>query len=737
MNVNEIPRKLTEQSRSKSEGSDEVFYSRSQENVLSYENKVFKFIQSSEEATGAEYLSPSLLRSNSFTDRQIPAMMCSSQVAQQYLNTRRMSVSLPELRHMRIFPTYSPGNVINEMSEFGDVDEETDSYTVHDVPPRKLWSTKADFMFTALGYTVGLNNFWRFPYFCYMNDGGSFLIAYTILIVLFGIPLLCMEYSIGQLTQSGHSIFGTLCPILKGWLQLINKRIVISTAFANFFVLLVYGTVNSWTMFYLLKSFSTPSWSKCTNNWNSLECNNGSNLVNYYSRHYSSNYTLKHVKQIPLGNSSLLNVTQYSFNSSYYSSQEFFDRKLLSMSTETSGLGIIRWELAVIIAVIWIIIFVTVRKNIHLASHPTYALAILPFTLVFILFLRTLMLNDMKDGLVYLFKPTAEGFMKPEVWLYALSLCIHSLGSVLGTSVASAKCNREKNNFLRDAFLVCFMNIFVTVAFGSIVFGTLGYLSKRRGVSITNVVPKEPGFAFVVYSEHLLTMPFKTVWSVIFFLFMFSSGVHYQNGMSVIVVLEKFITVWLTIIIAFFEVILVGWFYGGRKLSQIIKLKTSKALGCYLPFCWSVWTPIVLMVFINSSQVELLTTLENDFQAIIMVNAVFNKQLVYNGFKHFFILRIIGLALLLCGLLILPIMAVMEVINTPKTTIVTRILNTCKPRNETNELKTAVIYANDALLSTQEQQPSIFAKIEYPKDDLKQTPVTFSLIAGLDRETTI
>lgn len=50
---------------------------------------------------------------------------------------------------------------------------------------RQTWTDKMDFVLTAAGLTLGLNNFWRFPYLCYANDGGKFLTYYNDVILLF------------------------------------------------------------------------------------------------------------------------------------------------------------------------------------------------------------------------------------------------------------------------------------------------------------------------------------------------------------------------------------------------------------------------------------------------------------------------------------------------------------------------------------------------------------------------
>jgi hypothetical protein len=45
---------------------------------------------------------------------------------------------------------------------------------------RAEWGNHCEYFLTSLGLAVGLGNLWRFPYVCYENGGGTFLIPYLL-----------------------------------------------------------------------------------------------------------------------------------------------------------------------------------------------------------------------------------------------------------------------------------------------------------------------------------------------------------------------------------------------------------------------------------------------------------------------------------------------------------------------------------------------------------------------------
>lgn len=68
---------------------------------------------------------------------------------------------------------------------------------------RERWFSRASFVTAAIGSAVGLGNVWRFPFVVYKNGGGAFLIPYFVALITAGIPLMILEYGLGQMMQCG------------------------------------------------------------------------------------------------------------------------------------------------------------------------------------------------------------------------------------------------------------------------------------------------------------------------------------------------------------------------------------------------------------------------------------------------------------------------------------------------------------------------------------------------------
>ncbi len=61
--------------------------------------------------------------------------------------------------------------------------------------------SRLGFILLSAGCAIGLGNVWKFPYVTGQNGGGIFLILYIIMLIMFGIPVMVMEFSIGRAAQ--------------------------------------------------------------------------------------------------------------------------------------------------------------------------------------------------------------------------------------------------------------------------------------------------------------------------------------------------------------------------------------------------------------------------------------------------------------------------------------------------------------------------------------------------------
>lgn len=48
-----------------------------------------------------------------------------------------------------------------------------------DPEQRETWAGKVDFLLSVIGFAVDLANVWRFPYLCYKNGGGNFILKFN------------------------------------------------------------------------------------------------------------------------------------------------------------------------------------------------------------------------------------------------------------------------------------------------------------------------------------------------------------------------------------------------------------------------------------------------------------------------------------------------------------------------------------------------------------------------------
>merc|ERR1719361_569284 len=99
----------------------------------------------------------------------------------------------------------------------GFIDKFKDEDEKGDKPDRQRWKNQCTFVIAAIGSAIGLGNFWRFPYLCYKHGGGLFFVPYLCCLFFLGLPMLMLEFSLGQKFQRGDiGVFRGMSPRLAG-----------------------------------------------------------------------------------------------------------------------------------------------------------------------------------------------------------------------------------------------------------------------------------------------------------------------------------------------------------------------------------------------------------------------------------------------------------------------------------------------------------------------------------------
>jgi SNF family Na+-dependent transporter len=113
---------------------------------------------------------------------------------------------------------------------------------------RQKWSARIAFISAAIGSAVGLGNVWRFPQLSWKYGGGAFFIPFSLSMVFIGLPLLVLEFGLGQVFRSGDVVcFNAMHPRLRG--------VGLGSVWGGFMIVCYYVLLIAWFMIYWSNSF--------------------------------------------------------------------------------------------------------------------------------------------------------------------------------------------------------------------------------------------------------------------------------------------------------------------------------------------------------------------------------------------------------------------------------------------------------------------------------------------------
>ncbi|GJQ70886.1 hypothetical protein Trydic_g803 [Trypoxylus dichotomus] len=474
---------------------------------------------------------------------------------------------------------------------------------------RETWNKKVEFLLAVIGFAVDLGNVWRFPYVCYQNGGGAFLIPYTIMLIFGGLPLFYMELALGQFHRSGClTIWKRICPALKG--------VGYAICLINLYMGMCYNTIIGWAVYYLLASFqSSLPWTTCENDWNTKFC--------------------KPVRE------------QHLFANATSPAREFFEREVLEQykSDGLDRMGPIKPTLALCVFAVFVLVYFSLWKGVRSTGKAVWITALAPYVVLIILLVRGVTLPGAGEGILYYLTPQWHKLYNSKVWIDAASQIFFSLGPGFGTLLALASYNKFNNNCYRDALLTSTINCLTSFLAGFVIFSVLGYMAKEQNKSIEEVGLGGPGLVFIVYPEAIATMTGSVFWSIIFFLMLITLGLdstfggleamitalcdeypkvlgrHREvfvgllllciyicalptttyGGVYLVNMLSVYGPALSILFVVFVEAAGVCWLYGTENFARDIEKMIGHRPGLFWRMCWKYISPIfILVIFIFS-----------------------------------------------------------------------------------------------------------------------------------------
>ena len=115
---------------------------------------------------------------------------------------------------------------------------------------QEFFSSRWALIIATIGIAVGTGNIWRFSRVVAQNGGGSFLIPWVIFLLLWSVPLIIAEFTIGKTTR-----FGPVGAISK----IAGKRFGWMGAFIVFVataIMFYYSVVTGWCLRYFISAIS-------------------------------------------------------------------------------------------------------------------------------------------------------------------------------------------------------------------------------------------------------------------------------------------------------------------------------------------------------------------------------------------------------------------------------------------------------------------------------------------------
>ena len=387
--------------------------------------------------------------------------------------------------------------------------EDSDGYE-DDYRPRRShhhWQGRYELILSLLTYNCNWTILWRLPYMMLTLGGGSFLLLVLIQSLLFGLPILLLECSIGQLTRSGPvRAMERMCTLSQGLGIAMSALSLLTSVY--------HSVVLAWALKLLASSANVPLvWTGCNQIWN----DNATCVLSEKQNGQPRAATEKHKLQTNelKGIVPALNLQNYFEDSP--AEQYFYKRLLDSDFSQPASFVNIRGEIAACLFVIWLWTYFCIwkRRKTSQISRQLHMVALY----LFILF--PLVRFCLEDGDLQLTKqylvPRLAHMENVGLWCCSLGFVCNLYGLGFGVPIELAASNTFTNRkLILDVFIVVFVSLVLAATVGLTVILGASKIARSKNIQISDL-----GYnvetVFLVFIQAFSDLPFPQLHLLLFF----------------------------------------------------------------------------------------------------------------------------------------------------------------------------------------------------------------------------
>lgn len=324
---------------------------------------------------------------------------------------------------------------------------------------RERLKSRLGFILISAGCAIGVGNVWKFPWMVGQYGGGAFVLVYAIFLIIMGIPVLTMEFSMGRAAQkSPIKLYGELTPDKKAWS--IHGFL---SFLGNVVLMMFYTVVAGWLLYYFYS------------------------MVTGKIEFSISQAFAKNLSQDP-------DIIANTIGA-------YFNNMLSSPNI-----------LVLFMIIICVIGFFVISFSLKTGLERVIKVMMIALLVIMIFMaIHSLTLSGAKKGLEFYFVPDFSK-INIDVIVGAMNQAFFTLSLGIGAMAIFGSYIGKDRALTGESINVIILDTFVAITAGLIIFPAAFTYNIEAGAG--------PGLIFVTLPNIFYNMPFGRLWGSLFFLFM-------------------------------------------------------------------------------------------------------------------------------------------------------------------------------------------------------------------------